>query len=137
VSAPSISSATEAMLLERAWQVFENAYAPYSEFGVGAALLTADGAVFIGCNVECAAYPHGICAERTAVSSAVAAGKRDFVAIAIATRAAKPTPPCGGCRQFMAEFSPDLIVIYATPDGVARSTVAELLPEMFTPDHLD
>ena len=132
----SITKALEAELLRQARQVLERAYAPYSNFNVGAALLTADGTIFTGCNVECSAYPLGLCAERTAIGSAVTAGHRDFTAIAIATQAQLITPPCGACRQFMGEFSPDMIVLYGNETEVFRTTVSDLLPRMFTPDHL-
>jgi cytidine deaminase len=134
--APVVDAAVEEALIARAWEAFEKAYAPYSHFKVGAAILTESGEVFTGCNVECAAYPHGVCAERVAVSSAVAAGHQRFKAIAIVTTAARPTPPCGGCRQFMAEFSRDLPVVYATHDTRTRSTLDVLLPDMFTDENM-
>src|SRR3954453_22845617 len=86
------------VLRERAFAAMERAYAPYSNFRVGAALLSSDGSVTEGCNVENAAFPAGICAERSAVSAAVARGNRSFVTILIATEAEEPTPPCGMCR---------------------------------------
>ncbi|MDE3215407.1 MAG: cytidine deaminase, partial [Gemmatimonadota bacterium] len=106
----------------------EAAYAPYSGFRVGAALLAADGAVATGCNVENAAYPAGVCAERVALGAAVAQGHREFLAIAIATEAQEPTPPCGVCRQALVEFSPDLVVLSVTRGGgEARWTLQELM----------
>ena len=110
------------------------AYVPYSEYRVGAALLTADGTVVTGCNVENASFGATCCAERTAVFSAVAAGHRDFRAIAVATHGADAGTPCGICRQVLAEFSPDgaLEVVCFTPEGVeARYMLAELLPHAF------
>lgn len=129
---------TATMLRERAFAVMERAYAPYSKFRVGAALLASDGSITEGCNVENAAYPSGICAERGAVAGAVARGNQSFTAILIATDAEEPTPPCGMCRQVLEEFSPQMIVISATRDGrEARWTLDELLPKAFTPHSLD
>ena len=111
----------------------ERAYAPYSRFAVGAALLTASGEVFGGCNVENAAYGHAICAERTAIVSAVAAGHREFAAIAVVTPTPGPASPCGACRQVLAEFGLDMVVILANLKGAtARTTVRDLLPGAFT-----
>jgi cytidine deaminase len=129
---------TLTMLRERAFAVMERAYAPYSNFKVGAAILATDGSVTEGCNVENAAYPSGICAERTAASYAVARGNRSFDAIVIATEAQEPTPPCGMCRQFLEEFSPKMLVIAVTRDGKeGRWTLEELLPKAFNPHSLD
>jgi cytidine deaminase len=125
-------------LRERAFAVMERAYAPYSNFKVGAALLASDGSITEGCNVENAAFPAGICAERTALSAAVARGNQSFTAILIATEAEEPTPPCGMCRQVLEEFSPQMLVISATRDGrEGRWTLEELLPKAFTPHSLD
>lgn len=126
------------MLRERALGAMARAYAPYSSFRVGAALLGTDGSITEGCNVENASFPAGICAERGAVAAAVARGIRDFDAITIATEADEPTPPCGICRQVLEEFSPRLLVISVTADGrEARWTLDELLPRAFTPKSLD
>lgn len=124
-------------LTERAMGAMEHAYAPYSGFRVGAALLAADGSVTEGCNVENAAYPAGICAERAAVAAAVTRGVRSFRALVIATEAETPAPPCGMCRQVLMEFSPELSVVSVTRSGVeARWSLADLLPHAFTPTSL-
>lgn len=129
---------TMTMLRERAFAVMERAYAPYSRFKVGAALLASDGSVTEGCNVENAAYPSGICAERAAVSGAVARGNQSFSAIVIATEADEPTPPCGMCRQVLEEFSPKMVVVSVTRNNrEGRWTLEELLPKAFNPNSLD
>jgi cytidine deaminase len=128
---------TLTVLTERAMAAMERAYAPYSGFRVGAALLASDGSITEGCNVENASYPAGICAERAAIASAIARGVRDFSTIVIATEAERPTPPCGICRQVMMEFAPRLEVVSVTRGGAnARWTMSDLLPEAFTPTSL-
>jgi len=125
-------------LRARALATMDRAYAPYSRFKVGAALLGSDGSIWEGCNVENAAYPAGMCAERGAVSAAVAHGVQQFDAIAIATEAQEPTPPCGICRQVLEEFAPQLLVVSVTREGkMARWSLADLLPRAFTPHSLD
>jgi cytidine deaminase len=112
----------------------ERAYAPYSDFRVGAALVGADGSLFAGCNVENSAYPAGICAERSALAAAVAGGTRRFDLLVIVTEADEPTPPCGMCRQALVEFAPNLtIVSYTKHGGEAEWSLASLLPHPFTP----
>ena len=120
-------------LLSAARDVRERAYAPYSNFAVGAALDTGDGNVFLGCNVENASYGLTICAERSAVCAAVAAGYRHFQAIAIAGPDGALTSPCGACRQVLVEFNPEMTVLFTTPHGPVVTTAAELLPHSFGP----
>ncbi len=124
------------MLVERALEARQRAYAPYSNYAVGAALLTTSGKVIAGVNVENAAYPTSMCAERTAVYSAVAQGERDFRALAVATE--NGGTPCGSCRQVLSEFGLDTLVVIARADGqvVLETTVAGLLPEAFGPSKL-
>jgi cytidine deaminase len=124
-------------LRDRAFSAMERAYAPYSGFRVGVALLGVDGLVADGCNVENAAYPAGICAERGAVAAAVVQGCRRFAALVIATEASTPTPPCGMCRQVLMEFAPEMPVLSVTRTGAqATWSMADLLPEAFTPTSL-
>ena len=119
-------------LLRAAAEVRRNAYAPYSRFPVGAAVL-AGGRVHAACNVENSSFPLGVCAERNAVAMAVAAGAQRIEAVAVVAGGERPAAPCGGCRQVIAEFAPaDAPVIYATPDGEAiATTVGALLPFAF------
>src|SRR5712664_4949754 len=106
----------------------QHAWAPYSNFHVGAAIEAADGSVYVGCNVESASYGLTICAERMALGAAVAAGARSFRRIAITTDVDPPAAPCGACRQLLAEFGLQLDVIAAGPKSERRWTLAELLP---------
>jgi cytidine deaminase len=118
-------------------QARSHAYAPYSNFSVGAALRGASGAVFVGCNVENASYGATLCAERAAMAAAVAAGEREFVALAIVSGAPKPTPPCGICRQCLAELGPSLPIRSFSGTTLAEYTLAELLPDAFDATQLD
>ena len=116
----------------------ERAYAPYSQFAVGAALLDEQGRIHAGCNVENAAYPQGLCAEAVALGQLVLAGGTRVLAALVVGEAAQPVTPCGGCRQKLREFGSDsLPVLVADPSGLrARFTLGELLPASFGPDHL-
>jgi cytidine deaminase len=123
-------------LVASAMEVRKWAYVPYSQYAVGAAVLTDSGRIYDGINVESAAYPTTMCAERVAIFKAVSEGERKFVAIAVVTENAGS--PCGSCRQVMAEFGLDTIVLIADTQGNIKLelTVAELLPEAFTPKDL-
>ena len=122
---------TDRELFRMAVAASEKAYAPYSDFHVGAALLTADGTVFTGCNIENSSFGATICAERTAMVKAVSEGFKEFEAIAIAGNGGTSWP-CGICRQFMYEFSPDMRVISGDGEDQLKSyTLKELLPEGF------
>ncbi len=123
----------EKQLIVQARQASRRAYAPYSGFAVGAALLAVDGSIFSGCNVENASYGATICAERAAVTAAVGAGATRFTAIAIYTPTDSPTPPCGICRQVLMEFGPEMTVICVAKKGrKTRQTLKELLPAAFS-----
>ncbi|MGH2572709.1 MAG: cytidine deaminase [Actinomycetota bacterium] len=124
-------------LMAEARDARQRAYAPYSKFFVGAAVRT-DAGVFRGCNVENASYSQTICAERVAAATAVAAGARTIEAIAVATSAPSPTPPCGACRQFLHEFNPDMMVISERKGGERKQwRLSELLPDAFGPEDLE
>jgi cytidine deaminase len=121
-----------AAAIEAAEQVATQAYAPYSSFAVGAALITKSGRIFSGCNVENASYGLTICAERNAIFRAVAEGERQFETLVIYTPTDRFTGPCGACRQVMAEFAPKLEVIMVNKKGrVRRTSLARLLPDQF------
>lgn len=135
---PAAEAQTRA-LRDAAFGALERSYSPYSRFRVGAALLAADGSIVIGCNVENASFGGCMCAERNAVAAAVARGLREFRQIVVATEAEEPTPPCGICRQVLAEFAPSgaLPVMSITRGGRgARWTLAELMPHPFTPSSM-
>ncbi|ARE39072.1 Cytidine deaminase [Rhodovulum sp. P5] len=122
------------MLIEAARAVRENAHAPYSRFKVGAAVLAADGKVYVGCNVENIASPEGTCAEAGAIAAMVAAGQREITEVAVIADGPEPVTPCGGCRQKLAEFAGAHVkVTMATLSGTTRvMTVGELLPGAFS-----
>lgn len=124
------------LLIDLAKEARRRAYAPYSNYPVGAVLRTRSGRIFTGCNVENAAYPASMCAERTAIFKAISEGESDFDVIAVVTP--NGGTPCGSCRQVMAEFGLDTLVLVADADGrlVLETTVAALLPGAFTPKDL-
>ncbi|GAB4520811.1 MAG: cytidine deaminase [Anaerolineales bacterium] len=132
----AISQETIQMLIAHAAQVRRNAYAPYSNYPVGAALLADDDTVYTGVNVENAAYPSGMCAERSAVFHAVSDGQRHFRALALVTD--NGGAPCGACRQVLAEFGLDLPLFIADGDGNLLEAISlrDLLPRAFTPADL-
>ncbi len=122
-------------LVAAAREARQRAYAPYSHYQVGAALLTEDGVIFTGCNVENASYSASICAERVAIAKAVSEGHRAFRAMAVVT--SNGATPCGICRQVMNEFAPTMLVIIADAKHIiSERTAAEFLPDGFGPEHL-
>lgn len=123
-------------LIQAAQDARQWAYAPYSNYRVGAALLSTSGKVYDGVNVENAAYPNGICAERVAVFKAISEGEREFTAIAVVTD--NGGTPCGACRQVLSEFGLDTILVLADGEGqvTLETTVGDLLPGAFGPQHL-
>ena len=125
-------------LVQTAIAARERAYAPYSRFSVGAAAQSASGNVYLGCNIENAAYGPSICAERVALGSAYAAGDRRIAALAVVTPTEGPASPCGICRQVIAELAPDAVVILANLHGARRITTPQaLLPDGFGPAQLN
>jgi len=123
-------------LIDLANEARRRAYVPYSNYPVGAALRTKSGRLYTGVNIENAAYPQTMCAERVAIFKAVSEGETEFEVIAVVTN--NGGSPCGGCRQVMAEFGLDTVVLMADGNGklIKETTVKELLPEAFTPKHL-
>ncbi len=125
----------EEALLKIAFEASKVAYAPYSRYAVGAALITASGRVFSGCNVENASYGLTVCAERTAIYAAVSCGERDIVAIAVVSP--KGASMCGACRQVLREFGEDVTVYLGRPDGWFKTTsISALLPGALSPDQI-
>jgi cytidine deaminase len=133
MQATKVSAATRARLLRAARRAVKNAYAPYSDFRVGAAILTSKGQVFVGCNVENASYGMTNCAERTAIFSAIAKDgpELEIRAVAVATDHNVPCSPCGACRQVIYEFGPRAIIFYDGENGPKQSPITDLLPEGF------
>ena len=131
-----LSKEEQRALIDLANEARRRAYAPYSNYPVGAALRTKSGKLYTGCNVENAAFPHSLCAERVAIFKAVSEGEREFDVIVVVTP--NGGSPCGGCRQVMAEFGLDTLVLIADGEGrlVHETTVSGLLPMAFTPEHL-
>ncbi len=125
-------------LLQAATEVREMAYAPYSQFKVGAAVRGASGQIYRGCNVENVAYPEGTCAEAGAIAAMIAAGETEITEVCVIADSPAPVPPCGGCRQKLAEFArADTPVMLATTAGdQLATTVGELLPGRFSADHM-
>ncbi len=126
-------------LKDAATVVRENAYAPYSRFKVGAAVRSVSGAVYVGCNVENVAYPEGTCAEAGAIAAMVAAGETRLAEVFVIADAPAPVPPCGGCRQKLAEFGAgDVVVTMATTSGLTQATtIADLIPGVFDASFMD
>jgi cytidine deaminase len=128
-----VSAATRERLLSSARKVMKNAYAPFSNFKVGAAILTSKGKVFVGCNVENSSYGMTNCAERTAIFSAIASlgPELEISAVAVTNDQGIPCSPCGACRQVIYEFGPKAVVFYEGKKGPKQSLITELLPEGF------
>jgi len=131
-----LTNAERRALIDLANEARRRAYTPYSNYQVGAALRTRSGRIFTGCNVENAAYPTSMCAERIAIYKAVSEGEKEFEVIAVVTP--NGGTPCGGCRQVMAEFGLDMVVLIANGEGhlVQETSVTGLLPGAFTPKDL-
>jgi cytidine deaminase len=124
-----------AALFEAALRARDHAHAPYSRFAVGAAVRSASGAIFAGCNVENAAYPSGVCAETAAIAAMVCAGEREIADILVLGQGDEPLTPCGACRQVLHEFGPGIIMIMGNTNGAVRQMpIAELLPHAFGQD---
>jgi cytidine deaminase len=135
-SSPPLSGEQRRRLIDAALASRHHAYVPYSHYPVGAALLTASGAVFAGCNIECVSYGATVCGERTAAFKAVSEGEREFRAVAVVT--SNGAAPCGICRQVLYEFGPEMTVITADTSGQItwEGPLADLLPRSFSPQQL-
>lgn len=127
---------TNETLLKMAYDVAKKSYAPYSKFKVGAALLTEEGEVFTGCNVECASFGGTNCAERTAIFKAISEGYHNFVKIAVVSEGALFTYPCGICRQVLNEFAPDIDIVLDNQGEIKVINLKEMLPYSFGPSDL-
>ena len=135
---PRLDDTTIEKLVSKAWEARLNAYAPYSQFHVGAALLAADGRIFAGANVENASLGLTMCAERVALGAAAAAGVRSVAAVAVAGVDDDGVVPCGACRQVLSEFSPSMLIIRCRPDGSHSITsLTKLLSSPFTGDSVE
>jgi cytidine deaminase len=132
-----VSADLKRELIERAMRIRRKAYAPYSGYPVGAALLGSSGRIYTGVNVENAAYPTSMCAERNAVFQAVTRGEQSFAAVAVVTE--NGGSPCGSCRQVLSEFGPRMLVLIADAEGrlLRQIRLDELLPQAFGPSHLE
>jgi len=119
-------------VVEAARAARESAYAPYSGFRVGAAVISESGKIYVGCNVENASYGATLCAERAAMAAMIAAGERRLVTVAVYVDAEDPAMPCGICRQWISELGPHAEIISSAPSGMKRTTIEQLLPEPFT-----
>jgi cytidine deaminase len=133
---PILDAATKQKLIDASLQARKRAYAPYSHYYVGAALLTESGKIFEGLNIENASYGATVCAERVAVFNAVSSGEKNFIAMSVVGE--QGGPPCGLCRQVLAEFGLDIVLLLVNKDGelVGETTVGDVLPGAFTPDKL-
>ena len=127
------------MLREAALKVQKNAYAPYSKFQVGVAIKSESGDIFCGVNVENVAYPEGTCAEAGAIAAMIASGENKIIEVYVIANSPKPVPPCGGCRQKIADFAdPEVVVTLSNLAGnEEKYTVSDLLPGVFTKSHMD
>ena len=127
---------TDKKLIAEAKRVREFAYCPYSKFAVGAAVLGASGEIYGGCNIENASFSVTNCAERTAIFKAISSGEEDILAIAVVAEGVNPVPPCGACRQVIAEFNIPHILMANLADEVKEMTLEELLPGAFSADDI-
>ena len=124
-------------LIHKAEEVRKNAYVPYSDFAVGAAIFCDNGNIYTGCNIENSSYGLSVCAERVALFKAISSGEKSFRALAISAGTIRPIPPCGACRQVLAEFNQNLEIIMTSNSGENKTyLLSELLPEPFTQDFL-
>jgi len=123
-------------LIEHARAAQRNAYAPYSRFRVGAALLAEDGSIYAGFNIENSSYPAPVCAERVAIYKAISEGRKAFAAMAVTSDSPLPCAPCGVCRQVMMEFAPEMRVLMVGQDSVVERRAKDLLPLSFGADHM-
>lgn len=119
------------VLIESARAVRDNAYAPYSGFRVGAAVISESGKIYVGCNVESASYGATLCAERAALAQLIAAGEHRVVTVAVFVDGAEPAMPCGICRQWISELGPRAEIVTATPGRMKRTTIEQLMPDPF------